>query len=110
MASVSALRAIHDPSRYPRVKIEKDYSLFNLLLIAAVSGYQVYFWADQVPKLDGQQCLEYGFLFAKMRLNERGFEAVNIIFNLLVLLACFIVMFITIGYLEVIADVETRIR
>lgn len=101
----------YDPSRYPRVKLEKDYSFFSFLLIAAVSGYEIWFWTNQVPKLNNDVCPEYGFLFSKIRLNQKGFEVINVIFHVFVLLACVVIFFITIGCVEVIPkDDEPEIR
>jgi hypothetical protein len=97
-----------DPSRYPRVHPSRDYSLFNLLLLVAVCGYELYFWINIVPELDSQSCPEYGFLFGMIQLNNKGFEAINILFYILLLLFCVVVLLIIIGVVEVIPDRDQR--
>lgn len=78
-----------DPSRYPRVHPSSMYSNLNFLLIFAVSSFQIWFWVTQVPQLAAQDCQEFGFFFAKIRLNEKAFQVLNIVIHSLLLLCCF---------------------
>ena len=75
-SGVSRIRIL----RVPAVKPEKDYSFLNILLLIAVSEYQLYFWFACVPELDEQACPENGFLFSKIRLNDKILQATNIFF------------------------------
>jgi hypothetical protein len=97
-----------DPSRYPRVEVPNDYSLFNWILLTAVSGYQIYFWVHRVPELDDQTCQEFGFLFAKIKLNEKAFQIVNIVFHVLILFVCVAILCIVFSYLGVKHDDDDR--
>ena len=85
-----------DPTRYPQVWTGEVYSVLNFLLLVAVASFQLWFWFSRVPQLDSQSCQEYGFFFAKIRLNEKHFEILNIVFYFLLLSCCAIVLFITI--------------
>ena len=69
--------------------------------MAAVAVYQIYFWADRVPDLNGQECSQYGFLFSKIILNNKGFQAANIVLYVLLILACAILMLLNLGCLQV---------
>jgi len=68
-----------DPTRFPRVNPGRVYSFFNTLLLLAVLVFQLWFWLHQVPKLDGEECEQYGFFFWKFTLNSRVFKALNIV-------------------------------
>ncbi|OCK80789.1 hypothetical protein K432DRAFT_434534 [Lepidopterella palustris CBS 459.81] len=63
-----------DPSRYPIVNPGALYSNLNLLLLVAVLSFQLWFWFARVPVLSGEDCEQYGFLFAKIRLENTGHE------------------------------------
>ena len=69
-----------DPFRFTHVRPGKVYSVLNFLLLVAVASFQLWFWIARVPQLDRQACQEYGFFFAKIRLNEKGFEVLNILY------------------------------
>ena len=81
-----------DPIRFPHVWTRKVYSILNFLLLVAVASFQLWFWFARVSQLGGQGCREYGFFFAKIRLNEKGFEVLNTLFYYLLLIYCVIVL------------------
>lgn len=61
------------------------------LLAAALLGLQVWFWAAGVydrpaGTADGSDCVQYGFLFGQVRLNDASVIAVGIIISLIMLL------------------------
>ena len=85
-----------DPFRFPHVWPGQVYSALNFLLIVAVASFQLWFWFARVPQLNGQNCPEYGFFFAKIRMNKKGFEVLNIIFYFLLLSSCAIVLAMTV--------------
>lgn len=85
-----------DPTRFPHVRPGKIYGPLNFLLLVAVASFQLWFWFARVPQLDGQACQEYGFFFAKIRLNEKAFEVLNIVFYFLLLFSCAFVLSMTI--------------
>lgn len=68
-----------DPSRYPIVPASPTYSDLHIPLLLAVVSFQMWFWIAKVPMLGSQPCGEYGFLFAKIRLNQPAFRIINII-------------------------------
>ncbi len=84
-----------DPYRFPHVRPGQVYSVLNFLLLVAVASFQLWFWFARVPQLNRQACQEYGFFFAKIRLNEKGFEVLNILFYFLLLFSCAIMLFMT---------------
>lgn len=77
-----------DPSRYPRVRNGRIFSRLNFLLLVAVSIFQLWFWFNGVKKSAEDGCIEYGFFFSQLRLNEKGFVAANIVFHFVLLLCC----------------------
>jgi len=86
-----------DPSRNPRVRAGKVYSLLNFPLLIAVASFQLWFWFARVPTLDSRDCVEYGFFFAKVRMNARPFEIINILLYLLLLIFCAVILLISGG-------------
>jgi hypothetical protein len=76
-----------DPSRVPRVWNGPVFSVLNFILVVAVSLFQLWFWFEGRKRSAEDGCLGYGFFFARLRLDGRGFVAANIIFHF-VLLAC----------------------
>jgi hypothetical protein len=84
--------ANYDPTRWPRVKASGTYSVLSFLLLIAVASYQLWFWFARVPDLNGQDCEEFGFFFARVRLNTKWFEILNIVFYFLLLLNSFVML------------------
>lgn len=77
-----------DPTRFPRVNPGRVYSVCNTLLLVAVLVFQLWFWMHSVPKLNAQECTQYGFFFWKFPLNAKPFMAVNIIPSVILLGIC----------------------
>lgn len=82
-----------DPFRFPHVWPGRVYNVLNFLLLVAIASFQLWFWFARVPQLNGQACQEYGFFFARIRMNKQGFEVLNIFFYFLILSACAVVIF-----------------
>ena len=85
-----------DPTRWHQVWSGEVYSVLNFLLLVAVASFHLWFWFHRVPQLDGQACQQYGFFFAKIRLNRKGFEILNLLFYFLLLSCCAIMLFTTV--------------
>jgi uncharacterized membrane protein YvlD (DUF360 family) len=63
----------------------------------------------QVENVSSDGCQEYGFFFAQLRLNEKGFVVANILFHFFLLLCCLVVLCITIGKkLEILEEKEPK--
>lgn len=77
-----------DPTRHVRVRSGKMFSRLNFFLLIAVCIFQMWFWIGRVQKGTQDGCTEFGFLFAKVRLNQRGFVVVNVVLYFLLLLFC----------------------
>ena len=86
-----------DPTRYPRVRAGPVYIHLTFLLLVAVASFQLWFWFARVPALSQRDCQEYGFFFAKTRLNEKAFITVNIVFYMLLLVSCIMILLINLG-------------
>lgn len=71
--------------------------MLNFVLLNAVAAFQLWFWFAHVPNLNGKECIEFGFFFARFKLNEKGFRILNIVFYNLLLLSCTIVPFLFAG-------------
>lgn len=85
-----------DPFRFPRVWPGQVHSVLNFVLLNAVVSCQLWFWFVRAPNLDGQACHEYGFFFAKIRLDEKGFVVLNIVFSFLLLSSYAFVLSVTV--------------
>jgi hypothetical protein len=77
-----------DPTRFPRVHIGRVYKVCNTIILVTVLIFQLWFWIHQVPKLDGEECPQYGFFFHKFELNSKPFKALNIIPSIFLLGVC----------------------
>lgn len=55
------------------------YSDLHTLLYLAVTGFQLWFWIAKVPELDTLYCKRYGFIFAKLPLNDKAFQVISIV-------------------------------
>ena len=76
------------------------------MLLIAISGFQIFFWADRVPSLDYDVCEEFGFLFSMIRLNEKGFQVVNVILYVLLVVACVFLLLVQVGAIIVVESEE----
>lgn len=87
---VSGCSPFWDPTRWPIVRATAQYTVLNLWLLIAVTGYQMWFWTTGVKSLPRTDtgCREYGFFFAKVPLKDGLFVAVNIFFAIVLLLCC----------------------
>ncbi|KAH6706454.1 hypothetical protein BKA61DRAFT_139130 [Leptodontidium sp. MPI-SDFR-AT-0119] len=86
-----------DPTRHPRVKAGKIFTGLNFFLLITVCVFQLWFWIGRVPSLAREGCTEFGFLFARVRLNQRGFVVVHVILYFLLLLFCVGILGIFVG-------------
>lgn len=79
-----------DPTRHPIVSPSTASNILNHVLVSTVVLYEVWFWFARIPQLGDQNCQQYGFLFAKIRLDNKGFQVINILlyFSLLVIFTC----------------------
>lgn len=80
------------PTRFPLFDAGPTYSDLHALLLLAVTGFQLWFWIVKIPELNGLDCTRYGFIFARVRLNDLAFQVVNIvlyfILGIIVLVIC----------------------
>ncbi|KAF2182175.1 hypothetical protein K469DRAFT_691408 [Zopfia rhizophila CBS 207.26] len=51
----------------------------------SVLSFQIWFWVKKVEGLKARSCVQYGFLFKRMRLDGRGFRIVNLVLSTLLL-------------------------
>ena len=97
-----------DPTRYPRVPAGPVYSQLTFLLLVAVASFQLWFWFARVPALSQRDCQEYGFFFAKTRLNGKAFITINIVFYSLLLISCVMILLISLGKrMELVVEKES---
>lgn len=93
-----------DPSRYPIVNPGALYSNLNLLLLVAVLSFQLWFWFARVPVLSGEDCEQYGFLFAKIRLENTGFVVISVLLYSILTIICLVIVLIKFGCIIVEED------
>jgi hypothetical protein len=77
-----------DPSRYPRASTGRIFQLMNFSLMVGISVFQLWFWIRRVSAVASDGCVEFGFFFAQIPLNEKGFVVANILFNFFFIFIC----------------------
>jgi hypothetical protein len=77
-----------DPTRYPRACTGNIFQLMNFALLAGLSIFQLWFWIGRVSAVSSAGCVEFGFFFAQLPLNEKGYVVANILFHFFVLFTC----------------------
>ncbi|KAI1386631.1 uncharacterized protein F4822DRAFT_322247 [Hypoxylon trugodes] len=79
-----------DPSVWPRVEPSRIYSVLNFGLLIAETIFQLWFWATGIHRIPAAtNCPQYGFFFGVVSLYSPSFIAVNVIFNIILLICCF---------------------
>jgi hypothetical protein len=63
------------------------YGISNVILLTVISAIGVWFFATYIPT-KGRQCEQYGFFFAKIRLDNSAFIVVNIVIYVAIILIC----------------------
>lgn len=86
-------------SRWPQAPSSPVFRFLTFLLFVVLLGYQMWFWTSAIRRLR-TECDQYGFLFTKLPLDNPGFIAVNIMFNLALLLGAVWVLCITTGLVK----------
>lgn len=75
---ITGCQPLWDPTRFPPVDRGATNSDLHSLLLLAVIGFQLWHWITRVPSLE---CRQYGFVFAKVPLQSRAFQIVNVILS-----------------------------
>jgi hypothetical protein len=77
-----------DPTRHKKSKDRTRVAevLWSSLLLAG-AAFTLWFWAVQIPALDGQACPSYGFMFTRIQLDSLGFRVFHLVFTSLLALA-----------------------
>lgn len=65
------------------------WSFLFVLLLLHLCVFQIWFCIARIPRLNEKECQEYGFLFARIPLNNSRFRILNVVLYLLLLLICF---------------------
>jgi hypothetical protein len=102
-----------DPTRWPTIRSGALYNVLTSLLLLAVGAFQLWFWAWRIAQpgpVGG--CQEYGFFFARIRLNSLGFRVLNLVLYSLVMFACLTLLLVfaarKLGLLQPGPDPEIR--
>lgn len=94
-----------DPNLFPRVPPSPLNKTLNFVLLLAIASFAMWFWCTGDQQLRGMSqfssCQEFGFLFAQIRIDNSGFIAFNILFNVVLLVACVIVLAFSFGLVNV---------
>ena len=80
-----------DPSRWPRVAPGRTYSAVNVVLLVAITCFQLWFWTAGINNIRSTAttgCPEWGFFFATVQLRNPLFVALNIVINVVLLVCC----------------------
>ncbi|KAL7920357.1 hypothetical protein ACQKWADRAFT_328803 [Trichoderma austrokoningii] len=63
------------------------YGISNVILLIVISAVGIWFFATYIPT-KGRQCEQYGFFFAKIKLDNAAFIVVNIAIYVAIILIC----------------------
>lgn len=77
-----------DPLRQTREAQMAVFNVSTMVLLVIISALHLWFFSTYMPT-KGRQCGYYGFFFAKVRLDNTAYVAVNIIVYVIVILVCF---------------------
>jgi len=78
-----------DPSKYPRASTGRIFQLMDFMLMVGISVFQLWFWFTRVGAVDTLICPEFGFFFAQLLLNGKGYVVANILFHFFFVITCF---------------------
>ncbi|KAH7316961.1 hypothetical protein B0I35DRAFT_434308 [Stachybotrys elegans] len=74
-----------DPTRWILLAYSPTFYVFFVILLAATSGFQLWFWISEIPNFP-TTCASYGFLFSKVSLQGEALRATNITLQVLLIL------------------------
>lgn len=81
-----------NPFRFLRERASPASRACSFLLLLAVSSVAVWFFTTFLPgwwgRPDADGCRQYGFFFARVSLDDRGFVVVNALLFILVIVVC----------------------
>lgn len=63
------------------------YGISHMILLIVISAVGIWFFATYIPT-KGRQCEQYGFFFAKIKLDNAAFIVVNLIIYVTIILIC----------------------
>lgn len=87
-----------DPSRSIRAEISSRYYVLVCLLMVALSCFQVWSWSTFIST-SGWHCLQYGFFFMRVPLDNSAFVALHMLLNIFLLGYALTVICINVGWL-----------
>ncbi|KAK1998406.1 hypothetical protein LX36DRAFT_33981 [Colletotrichum falcatum] len=95
--AVTCFRPYWDPFRWSEETPSPAFKGLNFTLLLAVTSLAIWYWCAFVP---GNPCSseQYGFLFSRVSLGNKGFVASNAIMHLVILLACVLILLLKIGW------------
>jgi hypothetical protein len=76
-----------DPLKWTGETKMPVYDVSNVILLTVISAVGIWFFATYVP-IKGHHCEQYGFFFAKIKLDNAAFMVVNIIIYIAIILVC----------------------
>ncbi|UKZ67919.1 uncharacterized protein TrAtP1_009079 [Trichoderma atroviride] len=63
------------------------YGISNVILLTVISAIGIWFFVTDIPT-QGRQCEQFGFFFAKIKLDNAAFVVVNIVIYVAIILIC----------------------
>ncbi|KAK1976995.1 hypothetical protein LZ30DRAFT_602274 [Colletotrichum cereale] len=86
-----------DPFRWSRETPSPAFRGLNFALLLAATSLAIWYWCAFVPE-NPCSSEQYGFLFSRVSLGNKGFVASNAIMYLVILLACVLILLLKIGW------------
>ncbi|KAK1580602.1 uncharacterized protein LY79DRAFT_671666 [Colletotrichum navitas] len=94
--AVTCFRPYWDPFRWSSETPTPAFKGLNFALLLAVTSLAIWYWCAFVPE-NPCSSEQYGFLFSRISLGNKGFIASNAILYLVILLACALILLLKIG-------------
>ncbi|KZL72871.1 hypothetical protein CT0861_12032 [Colletotrichum tofieldiae] len=95
--AVTCFRPYWDPFRWSKETPSPAFKGLNFALLLAITSLAVWYWCSFVPE---NPCSsdQYGFLFSRVGLGNKGFIAFNAIMYFVILLACVLILLLKVGW------------
>ncbi|OLN86307.1 hypothetical protein CCHL11_09365 [Colletotrichum chlorophyti] len=86
-----------NPFRWSKETPTPAFKVLNFTLLLAITSFAVWYWCAYVPE-NACSTDQYGFFFSRVSLANKPFIAFNAIMYLVILLVCFVILLLKVGW------------
>ncbi|KAK2011667.1 hypothetical protein LZ32DRAFT_618977 [Colletotrichum eremochloae] len=95
--AVTCFRPYWDPFRWSKETPSPAFKGLNFTLLLAITSLAIWYWCTFAPD-NPCSSKQYGFLFSRISLGNKGFIASNAIMYFVILLACVLILLLKVGW------------